>query len=99
MSASDRFPGTEPALYGRLTHDKALEKVFQDCDERYIQIGQPILAQSHGFQLYSSWWWMRAAVTAPMHWLLRSNFQWLKLAYSILHPFANTLNAISSRLA
>lgn len=25
-----RFPGTEPTLYERLTHDKKLEKVFQD---------------------------------------------------------------------
>jgi len=26
----ERFPGTEPTLYERLTHDKRLEKIFQD---------------------------------------------------------------------
>ena len=44
-----RFPGTEPALYGRLTHDKALERVFQDAMSGISKLANQFLSKAMDF--------------------------------------------------
>jgi hypothetical protein len=45
----DRFPGTEPSLYGRLTHDKRLEKIFQDSMSSLSRLANQFLPQAMDF--------------------------------------------------
>ncbi len=44
-----RFLGSDPTLYGRLAHDKPLEKVFQDCDERLSRLANQFLPKAMDF--------------------------------------------------
>ena len=44
----DRFDGTEPTLYERLTHDKPLEKIFQDAMSGLFYLLATF--QNHGVQ-------------------------------------------------
>ena len=48
----DRFPGTEPTLYGRLTHDKALEKVFQDSMSSLSKLANQFLPKAMDFSSF-----------------------------------------------
>lgn len=45
----DRFPGDEPNLYQRLTHNKGLEKVFQDSMSGLSQLANQFLPQAMNF--------------------------------------------------
>jgi hypothetical protein len=59
-----RFPGTEPTLYERLTHDNGW-KIFQDSMSNLSN--RPTSCPRPWTSAVSSMWSMQAAAVAPMH--------------------------------
>jgi tRNA A58 N-methylase Trm61 len=47
-----RFPGTEPTLYERLTHDKKLEKIFQDSMSGLSNLANQFLPKAMDFSRF-----------------------------------------------